>query len=140
MAIDPRSRRGAFQPTPRSAGLTPDSGDDPVAGSTAAEMSARRFGGRTRTQESSFTLTTTPQVIIGGNPRRVFWSMFNRGIVTAAVSTDASMTFANGIPMGAAGGFVQSDVTEDGDTVGWPVFGACESGTCVLRVIETMRV
>ena len=138
--LDPRAVRGAFAPVPRTV-LPPDSvGDDPISGATAAQMARRRYGGPTRTESRTVTLTTTPTQIIGNNPRRVFWSIINRGIVNSAVDIDLAMTFANGILMGAAGGFVQSDVNEDGESVAWPVFGACESATCVVRILETMRV
>lgn len=140
MAIDPRTQRAPFVETPRSSGVVTPAGVDPVAGATAAEMARRRFGGPTRVVSTSVTLTTAPSTVLAPNPRRVFWTVINRGVVSAAVDIDSGMTFANGILIGAAGGFVQSDVEEDGETVGWAVFGACESGTCVVRVLEVTRV
>lgn len=136
---DPRAQRTPFQSAPRSATDFRASGDA-IVGATAAEMAQHRFGGPTRLDSRPITLTTTWQQIIGANPRRVFWSLINRGVVNGAVDIDPAATFANGIPIGAAGGFVQSDVEEDGESVAWAVFGACESGTAVCRLIEIMRV
>jgi hypothetical protein len=132
--------RAGFTQTPREVDVTPDPSDDPVTGATAAQISARRYGGAVRASSFAFTLTTSLQTVLAGNPRRVFWAIYNRGVVNAAIDIDSSMTFANGIPMAAAGGFVQSSVDEDGETVAWPVFGVCESGTSVVRVVEVMRV
>lgn len=139
MAQDPRAVRGAYTPAARAPDVTPDT-LEPIAGATAAEQARRAYGGPTRVQSTTFTLTTTVQQVLGNNPRRVFWSVINRGVVNAAVDWDPGMTYANGILLGAAGGFAQADVREDGETTGWALFGASESGSAVLRVVEIMRV
>jgi hypothetical protein len=139
VAIDPRSTRAPYQSAPRGEG-TAEGGLGPVAGATGAEMSRNRFGGPVRTESRTATLTTAVAPILGNNPRRVFWSIINRGVVNAAVDVDSAMTFADGILLGAAGGFAQMDVEEDGETVGWTVYGAAESATAVVRIVETMRV
>lgn len=139
MAIDPRAAPRRQNPTPRG----PLSGGDavePVEGATAAQFARNRFGGPTRVNSFPFTFTTTPQIVLGSNPRRVFWLMVNRGIVSVAVDIDPAMTFANGVLLGAAGGFATEDVAEDGETVAWAVFGASESSTAVVRILEVMRV
>lgn len=140
MATDPRQLPRPVIGTPRADLGKPLDPENPVTGATAAEMAGRRFGGPTRVNSTTLNLTTTQQVILGSNPRRVFWTVINRGIVNAACDVDPGMTFATGILMGAAGGFVQSDVTEDGETVAWPVFAVCESGTCPVRILEVVRV
>lgn len=139
MSEDPRATRTGYTPIPRH-NATAIPGVGAPAGATAAEMAQTRFGGPTRVQTTVVTLTTTVAQVLAANPRRVFWSMINRGVVNAAVDFDSAMTFANGLLMGAAGGFVQSDVEEDGESVAWPVFGACESSTCTVRIIEVVRV
>lgn len=140
MEFDPRVRRADAMPTPRSIDFPDQTANVPVQGATAAQIAAQQFGGPTRGNSVTVTLTTAPSVVLAGNPRRVFWMIINRGVVNAAVDIDSSMTAANGIPIGAAGGVVFSDVREDGEAVAWPVFGACDSGTCVVRVYEVMRV
>lgn len=139
MAEDPRARRTPYVPSPRAT-AEPPGGGEPVAGATAAEMARRRFGRPTRVQSRAITLSATWGQILESNPRRLFWTIINRGVVNAAVDTDASATFANGILLGAAGGFASMDVEEDGETVGWTVYGAAESGTAVVRAVEVMSV
>lgn len=140
MAVDPRQLGRTQSGTPRADVGQPLGVQNPVTGATAAEMSGRRFGGPTRVNRSTVTLTTAVQTILNSNPRRVFWQVINRGVVNAGVDIDPSASFAQSILMGAAGGFVQSDVTEDGETVAWPVYGVCESGTCVVMIYEVVRV
>lgn len=139
MASNPRDARGPYQPVARGGGSSVPGVGAPL-GSTAAEFAQARFGGSTRVQSSTLTLTPAVAQVLAANPRRVFWTIINRGIVSSAVDLDPAMTFANGILLGASGGFVQSDVVEDGESVAWPLFGACESGTCVLRILEVSRV
>lgn len=137
--MDPRAVRGPYQPAPRASDPFP-APTDAIRGATAAEMSQQRFGGPTRVQSTVVTATTTWAQLLQGNPKRVFWTVINRAIVNAAIDIDAASTYANGIPLGAAGGFASMDVQEDGESVSWPVFGASESSTATLRVLEVMRV
>lgn len=139
MDRDPRSQRGPYQPVAR-VGNDPRPGVGAVVGATAAEFSQTRFGGPTRVQSTTFTATTTWQPILAANPRRVFWTIINRGTVDAAVDVDSGATQANGILIAAGGGFASMDVQEDGESVAWPVFGATASGSAVLRILEVIRV
>lgn len=137
--MDPRAARTPYVPAGRM--VSPATGaEGAITGATAAEMAQKRFGGPTRVVSTTFTLTTTWQQFIANNPKRVFLTVINRGVVNAAADIELSSTFANGIPLGAAGGFLTMDVEEDGESVGWSLYGACESGTCVVRVLEVMRV
>lgn len=137
--MDPRSAREPFVPAPRSLAFDPLRAGA-ISGATAAEMAELRFGGPTRLESTVVTLSTTWGQILAANPRRVFWSILNRAVVNAAIDILPSSTFANGILLGAAGGFAQMEVEEDGEAVAWAVFGASESATAVCRILEVMRV
>lgn len=137
--MDPRATREPFIPAPRSLAFDPTR-QGAIIGATAAEISQLRFGGPTRVQSTTVTATTTWTQLLNSNPKRVFWTIINRGVVNVAVDIDLSAAFANGILLGAAGGFASMDVAEDGESVGWSVFGASETATAVLRVLEVMRV
>lgn len=109
-------------------------------GATAAELSQRRFGGPTRIQSTSVTLTTTFGQILAANPRRVFVEFINRGTVDAAVDSDGAGSFASSILIAAGGGYVSLAVDEDGESTAWPYYGATTAGTAVVRIIEIIRV
>lgn len=138
--MDPRQPARAQAPVPLGRVVTPDGTPGAIAGATAAEFAQARFGGPTRVQSTTMTLTTAWVQVLPSNPRRVFWTVINRGVVNAAIDTELSSTFANGILLGAAGGYASMDVLEDGESVAWPLFGGTESGTAVLRLVEVMRV
>jgi hypothetical protein len=139
MALDPRAARGPYQPVARH--VDPASGQEgAIEGATAAEFAQNRFGGPTRVQSTSVTLSTTFGQILGGNPRRVFWTIINRGTTDVGIDTDPASSQATGILLAAGGGYASMDVTEDGESVAWPVYGASASGTPQVRILEVMRV
>lgn len=139
MAEDPRATRTGYLPVPRH-NATAIPGVGAPAGATAAEMSQTRFGGPTRVQSTTINASTTFGQILAANPRRVFWTIINRGVTDVAIDTDAAGSFASSILLAAGGGYASMDVAEDGESVAWPVFGASSSGSPALRILEVLRV
>lgn len=109
-------------------------------GSTAAEWSARWFGGPTRVKSRAVTVGTTPTQILGNNPKRVFWAALNRAVNSGAVDFDQEVTEASGIPVGALAGGVSMSVQEDGEPVAWAVWGIQSGASGTWRVVEVERV
>lgn len=112
----------------------------PPAGATAAEWSAKWFGGPTRLSRITVTIATTPTQVLGNNPKRVFWSANNRSVNDGALGGDNTLTFANGDLLPALGGRAESAVQEDGEAVAWAVFGIQNAAAGDWVVTEITRV
>jgi len=57
------------------------------------------------------------------NPRRVAWLICNRSSVDTAVGFDQEVSFSNGLFLGALGGTVSMAAEEDGEGVGYALYG-----------------
>jgi len=110
------------------------------AGATAAEITARRFGGPTQIVETLVTVDTTAIKLIGNNPRRVAWTASNRGSSDCAVSFAQDVTTGNGFILAASGGTIESYVDEDGETVSAALYAVSGSAGQTVRIVETVRV
>lgn len=109
-------------------------------GSTAHEFSSRRFGGPVRPRSRVVSVATTPTQVLDNNPRRVYWLIVNRAVNNGAFDIAADVTAANGILLGAGGGFASMDVELDGETVGYEVWGIQDVAAGSWRVFEVFRV
>lgn len=92
-------------------------------GSVAYTVSADRFKGPTRLIERVVTVGVGPTEILQNNPRRVFWSLMNRSVNNGAIGFTTQVTFATGFYLTAGGGNVSMAVEEDGESVGYAVYG-----------------
>ena len=133
MDFDPRARRVP--------GVSPVAGPPVTAsdqqigpGSTAAFFSRQRWGIPVQPTVSRPTAGTTASTILGGNAKRVFWMVVNRGIADVNLDTLATATLGNGILLAAGGGYASMDVLEDAEAVTYAVSVIAVSGTPQLWV------
>lgn len=80
----------------------------------AAEFLRERYKGELTEDEASVTVGTGVSTIIGGNPDRLGLLILNLSSNTLYVSIDNSVSATNGIRLGANGGSVALNVTDDG--------------------------
>ena len=80
----------------------------------AAEFLRERYKGELTEDETSVTVGTGVSTIIGGNPDRLGLLILNLSSNTLYVSIDNSISATNGIRLGANGGSVALNVTDDG--------------------------
>lgn len=80
----------------------------------AAEFLRERYKGELTEDETSVTVGTTVSTVIGSNPDRLGLLILNLSNNTVYVSIDNSVSATNGIRLGANGGSVALNVTDDG--------------------------
>ena len=80
----------------------------------AAEFLRERYKGELTEDETSVTVGTGVSTIIGGNPDRLGLLILTLSSNTLYVSIDNSVSATNGIRLGANGGSVALNVTDDG--------------------------
>ena len=80
----------------------------------AAEFLRERYKGELTEDQTSVTVGTGVSTIIGGNPDRLGLLILNLSSNTLYVSIDNSVSATNGIRLGANGGSVALNVTDDG--------------------------
>ncbi len=102
-------------------------------------LSIQRFGGRTFGVETLVQVFGVRTRILANNPNRLAWSVINEGTVDARISTDANMTSASGWLLMGNGGVISMAEFDDGETVGYELFGASGAGNPTVRVREVLR-
>lgn len=112
----------------------------PPAGATAAQWSAKWFGGPTRSRQISVTVLTTVTRILPNNPRRVFWSTMNRSVNDGSIGDSNELTFTTGQLLGALGGVASMAVQEDGEAVAHEVTGIQNAASGAWWVVEIERI
>jgi hypothetical protein len=80
----------------------------------AAEFLRERYKGELTEDETSVSVGTSVSTIIGGNADRLGLLILNLSNNTVFVSIDNSVSATNGIRLGANGGSVALNVTDDG--------------------------
>lgn len=80
----------------------------------AAEFLRERYKGELTEDETSVSVGTAVSTIIGGNADRLGLLILNLSNNTVFVSIDNSVSATNGIRLGANGGSVALNVTDDG--------------------------
>lgn len=139
MDLDPRARR-----VPAVAPVAPALGEQsyqqPNVGQTAARFSLRRWGIPVRPVISRPTASTTAGDVLGGDAKRVFWMIVNRGTTDVSLDLEAAATAGNGILLAAGGGYASMDVTEDAEAVTYRVSAIAASGTPQLWVYQVLAV
>jgi hypothetical protein len=80
----------------------------------AAEFLRERYKGELTEDETSVTVGTAVSTVIGSNPDRLGLLILNLSSNTVYVSIDNSVSATNGIRLGANGGSVALNVTDDG--------------------------
>lgn len=139
MDLDPRAQR-RFATSPVPGPPVAQSWAEPSVGQTAALFSRNRWGIPTQPVISRPTASTTAADIIGGDPRRVFWMVVNRGTTDVNLDVGATATSGNGILLAAGGGYASMDVLEDAEAVTYSVSVLASSGTPQLWVYEVRAI
>jgi hypothetical protein len=80
----------------------------------AAEFLRSRYKGELTEDETSVTVGTAVSTVIGSNPDRLGLLILNLSANTVYVSIENSVSATNGIRLGANGGSVALNVTDDG--------------------------
>ena len=80
----------------------------------AAEFLRERYKGELTEDETSVTVGTAVSTVIGSNPDRLGLLILNLSANTVYVSIENSVSATNGIRLGANGGSVALNVTDDG--------------------------
>jgi hypothetical protein len=82
---------------------------------------------------------TTPVEVLRANPDRVFWSIHNRSTADGSVDWINGVTTAVGIFLAANTGFISQAIKDDGDAVGWAVYGVSGVAGSTWFVFEIIR-
>jgi hypothetical protein len=105
----------------------------------AAEFLRSRYKGELTEDETSATVGTTVSTIITGNADRLGLLLLNLSANTVYVSIDNSVSATNGIRLGANGGSVALNVTDDGmiQTRTW--YGLATGAGSSMYILELSR-
>lgn len=120
-------------------GVSPDTftrGGD----TTAGRFSITRFGGPTTYRTSTVSVGTTATRIVGNNPRRVQFTIYNRSANSIDLDYVATVTANGGIPLSASSGVATSTIEDDGETVIGEVYGVASASASSVFVVEVLRV
>tara|TARA_R110000824_G_scaffold89382_3_gene219187 strand:- start:2625 stop:3002 length:378 start_codon:yes stop_codon:yes gene_type:complete len=105
----------------------------------AAEFLRDRYKGELTEDETSVTVGTAVSTISGANPDRLGLLLLNLSSNTIYVSIDNSVSATNGIRLGANGGSVALNVTDDGmiQTRTW--YGLATGAGSSMYILELSR-
>jgi len=109
-------------------------------GSSVYEYAYRRFGAATTLRTASPSVGTTTTRVLDNNPRRVFWLIVNNAVSDANIFFEGNASFGSGILLAANGGSASMSADEDGEVVGYAVYGALGAGTGMFYTIEVITV
>ncbi len=114
--------------------------DDLTSRSPLEEQSKGRFGGGTYPVERLITVGTSLTVILPNNPNRTHWIVQNESVNLIRASSDPTITATSGWYLAASGGVISQDYEEDGEGVGYPLYGISSVAGSVVRVREVIRL
>lgn len=106
--------------------------------SPLALVARRWFGGPTELRSRLVSVATTVTELLPNNPNRIAWVIENRSVNNGAIGFDNETTFANGLKIGADGGFASMVAETDGESVGYRLVGINEAAAGDWRVVETI--
>lgn len=104
----------------------------------AYDVAVKRFGAPIRMVERNVALGVAPVVILPNNPRRVHWQIINLSGLLVYVSWAIQTVAGDAIPIVAAGGLASMAVEEDGEAVGYALYGQSPGGAANLHILEVM--
>lgn len=110
------------------------------ADSVASRFSISRFGGPTTYRTSTVSVGITATRIVGNNPRRVQFTIYNRSVNSIDLDYVSSVTANGGIPLSASSGVATSTIEDDGETVVGEIYGIASSPSSSVFVVEVLRV
>lgn len=103
----------------------------------AHEVSVKRFGFPTRLIENPVTdaIGLTAEPVLRQNPDRVFWLIVNLSVNVVYLAFDQDVGPTKGIWLDANGGWASMAVDEDGEAVGYGVYGVATGADSAIYVI-----
>jgi len=110
------------------------------AGSRTFEIASARFQAPNRMVERTVAVGTTVATVLPENPRRLMWVIMNRATNAGAIGFTPGVSFADGLLLGADGSSVSMSVDEDGEAVGYAVYGLLSSGSGTFYVLEVIAL
>lgn len=144
MPLAPRRQIGLPNPPPPNAParapaakLTPY---EIPEGATAAQYAQKRFGGPTKIVETDITVGTTGVQLMLNNPRRIQWTMTNRGSSDVNFQFQRNFTAGQGFLLSATGGVAEAYVDEDGEETTYEITGISGSAGQIVHIVEVIRV
>jgi len=103
-----------------------------------AEFVRKKFGVATRLIQNPVTDTcgTSVTTLLLNNPDRLMWMIVNLGTKALYVAWDKGVASDHGVYVSPNGGTVSAIADEDGEMVGYPVYGVAPAGAVDIFVIE----
>jgi len=100
-------------------------------------LSIGRFGGHTYAEENTKIVMNAVGVVIINNPNRVFWILINNGGNDVRLSFSAGLGVYTSFILPANGGVMSMSWEEDGESVGYAVYGyaTADNTQCFLREV-----
>lgn len=92
------------------------------------KLSIKHFSGRTIPVSYFRTVSDVAEEIVKANPNRVSLILQNVGSSDVAISLFPAISFNNGLKLSAGGGAVSIDFQNDGESVGFEIYGICSPG------------
>lgn len=109
-------------------------------GSTLWEVAKERFKRPTTIRERVVSVATSATEILNNNPRRVFWMVCNRHTANGAIGFSPQVSFDTGLLLAANGGVASMTAEEDGEAVGYAVYGILQFGPGNWWVLEVIAL
>lgn len=105
----------------------------------AQDVTDRVFGGTLIPVETNPTLGGGSEAILGGDPERASWLVINLSPSEVFLSWGNSVSATNGILLPANGGYVSTNVQDDGDLVSLPLFAYTAAAGPQIYIQRTRR-
>lgn len=104
------------------------------------EVSNSIFKGKTFPRETVVSVGTSRVIVLANNPNRLSWQIINESAIDVRVSNDATLTSASGWLVASNGGVVSMVYYDDGEAVGYQLFGIAVAAGASLRIRELLRL
>ena len=105
----------------------------------AAEFLRNRYAGELSEDESTTTVGTTAAQVVGSNPDRLGLLILNLSNNTVFVGIENNVSTTNGIRLGANGGSVSFNVTDDGMIQTRTVYGIATGAGSQIYILSLSR-
>ncbi len=114
--------------------------DDPMnAGSPLQNLTAEKYQGKTYAIERAVSIDTTRVEVLSNNPNRVAFQIINTSAIEIRISQNATLTSSIGFQLSPSGGVISMGYDEDGDSVGYTLFGVALAAGGSVWVREVIR-
>jgi hypothetical protein len=101
------------------------------------EWLQKQYGCLLESNEKTVTLSTTPALVLMGNPDRFEVAIFNLGSSAVFLSMDSDPSTTKGMMIAASGGSLSYNARDDGEMPTRRYYAVAASGTPTIYVLET---